>query len=84
MFMIRYDSDGGGSLDSSELKKVVRGLMKVGRKDLSDQELSAFVNNLDEDGSGSLEFNEILAFVQPSKVCSQPYKYEIMESELNI
>jgi Ca2+-binding EF-hand superfamily protein len=67
-FYSRYDSDGGGSLDSHELKKVVRGSMRVGRQDLSDGDLEAFVATLDVDGSGSLEFMEILAFVEPSKV----------------
>jgi len=64
-WLARYDRDKGGSLDAAEFKKIVRGHMRVGRKDLSDDDLQAFVHSLDVDGGGDVSLKEILAFLKP-------------------
>jgi Ca2+-binding EF-hand superfamily protein len=64
-WLARYDKDKGGSLDAGEFQKIVRGHMRVGRKDLSDDDLQAFVHTLDVDGGGDVSLKEILSFLKP-------------------
>jgi Zn-dependent protease with chaperone function len=53
-----YDRDGDGSLDSSELALVSRGL----GSELSNDELRAVFDVLDQDGSGRVDFVEFRAW----------------------
>jgi calmodulin len=46
-----FDSDGGGSIDASELGSVMRTL----GKHPSEEELVKLVKQIDEDGSGEIE-----------------------------
>jgi len=51
-----FDGDGGGSIDASELGSVMRTL----GKNPSPEELAKLVKEIDEDGSGEIEFDEFL------------------------
>ena len=50
------DEDGGGSLSRRELQ---RALARVGYE-LSDEELETFLNEVDTDGSGDIDFSEFV------------------------
>jgi Ca2+-binding EF-hand superfamily protein len=54
-----FDSDGGGSIDSSELGSVMRTL----GKNPSPEELATLVKEIDADGSGEIEFDEFLTLL---------------------
>ncbi|GMI26760.1 hypothetical protein TeGR_g8569 [Tetraparma gracilis] len=54
-----FDSDGGGSIDASELGSVMRTL----GKHPSEEELVKLVKQIDEDGSGEIEFDEFLTLL---------------------
>ena len=53
----QFDSDGSGSVDVSELTKIVT-LMKL---EMSPAEVKALVAEADEDGSGEISFDEVRA-----------------------
>lgn len=50
------DKDGSGSIDKEELGSVMHEL----GKDLSEEELSALMEQLDVDGNGDIDFDEFL------------------------
>eukprot|EP01047_Picozoa_sp_COSAG01_P065287 COSAG01_NODE_8793_length_2657_cov_1.528147_1_plen_809_part_01 len=52
------DADGSGSLDRSEVKKV---LAMMGRKNVSKNGLLAVMQSMDKDGSGEVDFEEFEA-----------------------
>uniref|UniRef100_A0A6U5AYY7 EF-hand domain-containing protein n=2 Tax=Hemiselmis TaxID=77924 RepID=A0A6U5AYY7_HEMAN len=54
-----FDSDGSGSIDASELGSCLRAL----GQNMSDQELEDLIISVDEDRSGSIEFEEFLAMI---------------------
>ena len=51
----RFDTDGNGSIDASELGDVMRWL---GQRP-TDAELRTLIDAVDADGSGSIEFDEV-------------------------
>ena len=56
----RFDQDGSGSVDASELNEVMRGL----GKHLSEAELSRMVSEADKNGDGEIDFDEFAAVLK--------------------
>lgn len=54
-----FDLDGGGDIDSKELGTVMRSL----GQNPSDEELREMIAEVDDDGSGSIEFEEFCALM---------------------
>merc|ERR1712070_584961 len=54
-----FDVDGGGSIDAAELK----GLLNAFGVTPTDEELETMIHEVDEDGSGEIEFEEFLRMV---------------------
>jgi len=54
-----FDSDGSGTVDTSELGEVMRSL---GQK-MSDDELHRMIEEVDADGSGTVDFAEFLGMM---------------------
>mmetsp|Transcript_33201 Transcript_33201/g.86020 ORF Transcript_33201/g.86020 Transcript_33201/m.86020 type:complete len:164 (-) Transcript_33201:34-525(-) len=74
-FFDAYDADGSGSIDDKELKIMMRdfGL------NLSTEELIAMILEVDEDGSGEMEFVEFIQLMRP-KVLGQDPENEILKA----
>ena len=53
-FFNKYDTDGSGSIDISEL----RDLLKVLKIEMTDEEFKDFVSSIDEDKNGTISFEE--------------------------
>ena len=51
---LRFDDDGSGMLDAKEIREVLRAF----GKDLNDDEFEVAMQEIDEDGSGEVEFEE--------------------------
>lgn len=56
---LKLDLDGSGFIDERELQVLVK---KLGKK-LADEELRAILREVDEDGSGTIGFNEFLKII---------------------
>lgn len=56
-----FDSDGSGSIDAAELGSCLRAL----GQNLTDQELEDLILSVDEDRSGSIEFEVSYVIVRP-------------------
>ena len=54
-----FDLDGGGDIDASELGTVMRSL----GANPSDEEIKAIINEVDDNGSGSIDFPEFCALM---------------------
>lgn len=54
-----FDSDGGGSIDCQELGSCLRAL----GQNPSETELQTMIDEIDQDGSGSIDFEEFLIMV---------------------
>lgn len=66
--LCRYDTNGDGKIDSSEL----RSLCGDAGKSLTEEETKAALQAIDENNNGVIEFNEFVAFwVNPSKYVSE-------------
>jgi len=63
-FFIRCDKDGNGTLDEGEIKVVVRKILKIPPSAISDRAISKLFKLLDDDGSGDVEIDEIVDFVE--------------------
>merc|ERR1719195_754233 len=63
-----FDADGSGAIDDKELKVLMR---KQGL-DLNREELVAMILEVDEDGSGEMEFNEYATMMKPRIVTQDP------------
>lgn len=64
----RYDANGDGKIDSSEL----RSLCSDAGKNLTEEETKAALNAIDENENGVIEFNEFVGFwVNPSKYVAE-------------
>jgi len=57
-----FDKDNDGCITAKEVQTVMRGL----RLESTDQEISDMINNVDVDGSGTVDFNEFLAMMSRS------------------
>ena len=68
----KYDKDGNGSIDCSELKGIITDAMKLGRHGANveavpgDDEIEVLMRSLDNDGSMTLDLDEFTAFVMES------------------
>ena len=60
----RYDKSGDGSLDVKELQRALRRDLKITPEELSDADIDALVEALDDDGSMSLSIDELADFVE--------------------
>ena len=58
-----FDKDGGGSIDVDELGDAMRAL----GQDPDPEELQAMVDEVDEDGSGEIDFEEFLLMMEKQK-----------------
>ncbi|XP_075925680.1 troponin C, skeletal muscle-like [Petromyzon marinus] len=54
-----FDADGGGDISTSELGKVMKLLGQTPTK----EELDAIIEEVDEDGSGTIDFEEFLVMM---------------------
>lgn len=64
----RYDANGDGKIDSSEL----RSLCADAGKNLTEEETKAALQAIDENENGVIEFNEFVGFwVNPSKYVAE-------------
>ena len=59
-----FDLDGGGDIDAKELGTVMRSL----GQNPTDEEIDAMIAEVDDDGSGSIEFPEVRHFPCSSSV----------------
>jgi Ca2+-binding EF-hand superfamily protein len=55
-----FDSDGSGAIDRKELKRLMK---KLGQA-LSEAEIDAMMNEVDENGDGEISFEEFKALMQ--------------------
>ncbi len=63
-----YDEDGSGALDKAELAQ----LMATLGYDLTDEELSVMIAEVDVDGDGNIDYEEFLAMFKGMKVKAAP------------
>ncbi|XP_023337344.1 calmodulin isoform X1 [Eurytemora carolleeae] len=73
----RFDVDNGGSIDSEELGNLVRVL----GLNPTEEEVRRLTVEIDEDGSGEIEFNEFLKIMN-SKILRQMQSIDDRESRL--
>jgi len=57
-----FDRDHDGCITAKEIRTVMRGL----RLESTDQEITDMINNVDVDGSGTVDFTEFLAMMSSS------------------
>lgn len=55
-----FDADGSGTIDVKELKSTLQAL---GQK-VTDEEVFVMISQVDEDGSGEIEFQEFLKVIE--------------------
>lgn len=58
-----FDKDNDGCITSKELMTVMNGL----RLQITEQEIADLINNVDVDGSGTVDFNEFLRMMSRSQ-----------------
>lgn len=63
-FFKKFDKDKSGDMDAAELTRMIRVSLKIGKDQLSDGEIKALIDALDDDGSGSLSLDELGDFVE--------------------
>jgi len=59
----RFDKDGSGQLEDEELRRALRGSLKIPGYAISDAEISSLCAMLDSDQSGTISISELVAFV---------------------
>ena len=62
-FFQRFDRDHGGTIDTEELRLLIRATLKIPPLEISDAEIKKLVEALDDDGSGDLDIEELADFV---------------------
>ena len=62
-FFESFDASGDGALDASEMRPLLRKQLRVAADMVSDDDIAALVNALDDDGSDSVPIAELLDFV---------------------
>ncbi|KAL3874516.1 hypothetical protein ACJMK2_037522 [Sinanodonta woodiana] len=70
-----YDKDGDGTVDTSELATVLKSL----GQDPTEAEIREMIKEVDEDGSGSIEFPEFLQLMA-SRMSEQDSEEEIAKA----
>jgi Ca2+-binding EF-hand superfamily protein len=63
-FFGKFDKDKSGDLSVKELEKLIRTSLKITKKELSEKDISALVQALDYDDSGSISIEELGDFVE--------------------
>ena len=66
-----FDLDGGGDIDARELGTVMRSL----GQNPSDEELAAMIAEVDEDGSGNIEFEEFCTLMCVPRLSHAPWSF---------
>merc|ERR1739843_45578 len=70
-----FDTDGSGSIDSKELKVAMRALGFEPKK----EEIQKMIADVDDDGSGTIEFDEFLKMMT-TKILNRDPKDEILKA----
>ncbi|KAJ1461972.1 hypothetical protein M885DRAFT_494215 [Pelagophyceae sp. CCMP2097] len=60
----KFDSSGDGAFSADELTVLFRRHLRIPPADLSDNDIVAFVRAVDDDGTGTLDLQELADFVQ--------------------
>ena len=55
-----YDDDNSGELNGAEVRKVFTDMGRVPKNSEEQRRMQAMIKNMDEDGSGSISFDEFL------------------------
>eukprot|EP00929_Paragymnodinium_shiwhaense_P064574 TRINITY_DN3235_c0_g1_i1.p1 TRINITY_DN3235_c0_g1~~TRINITY_DN3235_c0_g1_i1.p1 ORF type:complete len:1714 (-),score=501.51 TRINITY_DN3235_c0_g1_i1:139-5280(-) len=61
---LTFDEDKSGNLDFEEMRVMVRKKLRVVEKDISDEDIRALMNAIDDDGSGEVSIDEIVDFLE--------------------
>jgi EF-hand domain pair len=69
---IGFSCVGSGTIDTRELSATLRTLGQVA----TDEDISLILSQVDEDNSGTIEFNEFLKVVERQKVSGAAAKHE--------
>jgi len=59
----RFDKDGSGTIDAWELKETLKAM----GQNPTDEEVFQMLSQVDDDGSGSIEFPEFLKVIEAQK-----------------
>eukprot|EP00929_Paragymnodinium_shiwhaense_P109978 TRINITY_DN76628_c0_g1_i1.p1 TRINITY_DN76628_c0_g1~~TRINITY_DN76628_c0_g1_i1.p1 ORF type:complete len:404 (+),score=83.58 TRINITY_DN76628_c0_g1_i1:131-1342(+) len=57
------DRNGSGTLSFADIKRMARIQLKIAERLVSDADLQSFFSAIDEDGGGTVDFQEFLSFV---------------------
>ena len=60
----KFDRDGNGSIDMGELKKI----LKVFKRNVTDEEVKFMMEDLDSDGNGEIDFEEFCDMIQSTLI----------------
>jgi len=71
-----FDKDGDGSITTKELGTVMRSL----GQNPTEAELQDMINEVDADGSGTIDFNEFLAMMEKKALNSGDTEEELKEA----
>lgn len=63
-FFRKFDKDKSGDLGAKELEKMIRTSLKISKSELSEKDVAALVQALDDDNSGSVSIEELGDFVE--------------------
>jgi len=61
----RFDKDHSGQLGDDEIRKVLRGTLRIAASTISDAEIASLCGLLDSDNSGTVSISELVSFVGP-------------------
>jgi len=67
----RFDTDGSGQLDTTEVRLAFRRTLRIPPSSISDADISSLCRSLDADGSGSVSIAEMVAFIGAENVVSK-------------
>ena len=59
-----HDRSGDGLLDAAELTKLIRKDFNVQKHEISDEDIQALVDALDDDGNATLSIHELADFIK--------------------
>eukprot|EP00929_Paragymnodinium_shiwhaense_P012669 TRINITY_DN12014_c0_g1_i1.p1 TRINITY_DN12014_c0_g1~~TRINITY_DN12014_c0_g1_i1.p1 ORF type:complete len:401 (-),score=59.04 TRINITY_DN12014_c0_g1_i1:164-1366(-) len=68
------DRNGSGTLSQTDIKRMARIQLKIAERLVSDSDLQLFFSAIDEDGGGSVDFQEFLAFVNVPESTLESHK----------
>ncbi len=73
-----FDEDGGGSIETNELKNVLEKCGMV----VSDEQVQDMIKEFDEDGSGSLDFQEFITMMH--RLTSGPSEKDVRKTMFEV